>query len=182
MGEDEQLGMDLGVPVERTAWARWVDPDRRGGQLRKFLDRIGLPDLPEQAWEFESAEASRIGEVIAEVFPDIETATAPENADLADQLVCFVGECFVRYAGAQWYDQARYSQTREWTDDLEYVSLYEGIEPAVAFTAESGDSSSYTAGYLVSYTVMYGFGGFTGTATLILAKAMLDEVQNSDQS
>ncbi|MEV2222659.1 hypothetical protein AB0E01_22605 [Nocardia vinacea] len=181
MGNDEQLSMDLGVPVEQTEWSKWVDPGRRAAQVRKFLERIGLSDLPAKPWEFESPEAARIGGIIAELFPDIETATAPENADIADQYICFVGECFIRYARAQWYDQTRYGETREWTKDVDDVPLYDGIEPGVIFARLNYGSNSYTAGHLMAYTVKYGFGGFSGMATLILAKAMADEALRQDQ-
>ncbi|RJO75090.1 hypothetical protein D5S18_17075 [Nocardia panacis] len=172
---DEQIGFD--IDVEQTVWGKWVDPARRAAQVRRFLDRIGLSALPPKVWEFESPEASRIGGVIADLFPDTETAVAPENSDVADQFVCFVGECFIRYAGARWYDHARYGRTSE-DSDIEPVELYQGIEPGVVFDPDSG-SRSYTAGYLVGYTVRYGFGGFNGTAGLILAGAMLHEGRSS---
>ncbi|MET8873104.1 hypothetical protein [Nocardia sp. NPDC004604] len=54
MGNDDRLSMDLGVPAERTEWAKWVDPDRRAAQVRKFLEQIGFPDRPLTPWEFES--------------------------------------------------------------------------------------------------------------------------------
>src|SRR6478735_3298262 len=87
VGSDEQLGLDLGVPVEQTEWGKWVDPHRRKEQVRRFLDRAGLRTIPAKAWPEGAPELTQLDGVVAELFPDLATAMAPENADMADAFI-----------------------------------------------------------------------------------------------
>src|SRR5690606_8122887 len=77
---NDQLGLDF--DVEQTAWGRWVDPDRRAAQVRKFLDRAGLEDIPPAPWPEGSPEVKRLDSLLAELFPDMSTAMASENGDI----------------------------------------------------------------------------------------------------
>ncbi|WP_067795553.1 hypothetical protein [Nocardia beijingensis] len=122
VGNDEQLTIDLGVPVEQTEWGKWVDPDRRKAQAQKFMDHAGISRIPSEPWPEDSAEVKRLDPIVAELFPDMATAMAPENADMVDAFICFVGECFIRFAGARWFDC-------EWFG-REY-SFYPRVNPAV---------------------------------------------------
>ncbi|MEW1739350.1 hypothetical protein AB0346_25715 [Nocardia beijingensis] len=148
MGNDEQLTIDLGVPVERTEWGKWVDPERRAAQVRKFLDRAGFSALPPEPWDFESDEAVQVSDMIVKMLPDVEAITLPENSDIVDQLVCFIGECFIRYLDARWLDL---TDMPPGYNDCEGASIYDDIRPGVAFKFE--DWNTCTAELLVRFVV-----------------------------
>ncbi|MBF6354033.1 hypothetical protein IU449_05615 [Nocardia higoensis] len=120
MESNEQLGLDF--EVERTAWGTWVDPDRRAAQVRKFLDYAGLGGIPAGPWPEGSSEVKRLDAALAEWLPDMDAAMKPENHDLVDAFVCFMGECFIRFAGARWVDW------HSWDDEN---SFYDHVNPAV---------------------------------------------------
>ncbi|BDT96354.1 hypothetical protein IFM12275_63300 [Nocardia sputorum] len=152
MGNDEQIIMDLGVPVEQAKWGIWVAPDRHAAQVRKFLDRAGLPALPQEPWDFESDEADQISDKIAELFPDVKAVTLPENADNVDQLVCFIGEWFIRYLDARWLDLA---DMPPGYNDCEDFSIYDDIKPGIAFKFQGWKTC--TAELLVYFVVEHEF-------------------------
>lgn len=64
----------------------------------------------------------RLDQVFAEWLPDMATAMKPENHDMIDALVCLMGECFIRFAGAHWIDW------QSWDDEH---SFYDHVNPAV---------------------------------------------------
>ncbi|MEU2104414.1 hypothetical protein [Nocardia sp. NPDC019255] len=148
MGNDEQLTIDLGVPVERTEWGKWVDPDRRAAQVRKFLERAGFSALPPEPWDFESREAIQISDMIVEIFPNMESVKLPENADVTDQLVCFIGECFIRYLDARWIDL---TDMPPGYNDFAGILIYDDIRPGMAFRFP--DWKTCTAELLVKFVV-----------------------------
>ncbi|RJO79914.1 hypothetical protein D5S18_01220 [Nocardia panacis] len=100
--------------------------------------------IPPQPWPEDSAEVRRLNTVVAELFPDLATAMAPEMADMADAFICFIGECFAKFAGAEWieYDWPG----REFT-------FYEDINPALRF--DTYDEDEVTAWYLISSMIEY---------------------------
>lgn len=120
VGNDEQLGLDF--EVEQTEWGKWVDPDRRAGQVRKFLDYAGLQRIPSKPWPEGSAEVKRLNSIVAGLFPDMATAMAPENADMADAFICFIGECFIKLAGAKWVEFEWFGREN---------SFYDHVNPAL---------------------------------------------------
>lgn len=134
VGTDEQLGLDLGVPVEQTEWGKWIDPDRRAAQVRKFLDHAGLQRIPSKPWPKGSPDVKRLDTIVAELFPDMTTAMAAENAHMADAFICFLGECYIKFAAAQWYDF-------EWRGREH--SFYDHVNPALRFgdDFEDGDTA-----------------------------------------
>ncbi|WP_330233570.1 hypothetical protein OHA40_14520 [Nocardia sp. NBC_00508] len=136
MGNDEQLTMDLGVPVEQTEWGKWVDPDRRKAQVRKFMDRAGIREIPSEPWPEDSAEVERLDPIIAELFPDLATAMAPENADMADAFICFIGECCIKFAGAEWMEYKWFGRDN---------SFYDHVNPALRFDTLDADEDVETA-------------------------------------
>ncbi|QBS43841.1 hypothetical protein DMB37_30840 [Nocardia sp. CS682] len=124
--------MDLGVTAEQSAWGVWADPDRRKAQVRKLLVRAELPAvLPAEPWDFESDEAAQLSDTVAELFPDLDAVSRPENADTADQLVCLIGELFVQYLDARWLDLTGMPSGYNDCDD---ITIYDGIKPGIAFT------------------------------------------------
>ncbi|WP_280238433.1 hypothetical protein [Nocardia abscessus] len=68
------------------------------------MERADISRFPSEPWPEGSAEVKRLDPIVAELFPDMATAMAPEKADMADAFLCFVGECFIRFAGAEWAD------------------------------------------------------------------------------
>lgn len=153
MGTEDQLSMDLGVPVEQTPWGKWVDPDRQAAQVRTFLDRAGVKSLPTQPWLKDAPELKKLDAVVTELFPDMDTAMAAENADIADAFICFLGAYAIRFAGARWYEAKWFGR--------EY-SFYDDINPALAFGDH--DESEFTV-----WGLMDGIAGqdFSGTADMI---------------
>ncbi|NKY25614.1 hypothetical protein [Nocardia gamkensis] len=131
MGNDEQLTMDLGVPVEQTAWGKWVDPDRRAAQVRKFMDYAGIREIPSEPWAEDSAEVERLDSIIADLFPDLATAMRPEKADMTDAFICFIGECFIKYAGAEWIEYKWFGRDHSFYDHVNPALLFDTLDEDV---------------------------------------------------
>lgn len=154
MGNDEQL--DLGLDVEQTAWGKWVDPNRRAAQVQKFMDYAGLKRIPSKPWPKGSAEVKRLDPIVADLFPynwsksrndfpifserarKTTAAMKPENADMTDAFVCFIGECFIKFAGAKWIEFEWFGRD---------ASLYDNVNPALLL--DTFDEDEITAWYLV---------------------------------
>ncbi|MEV6321909.1 hypothetical protein AB0M45_12040 [Nocardia sp. NPDC051787] len=158
MGNDEQLIMDLGVPVEQTEWGKWVDPARRKAQARKFLDYAGIREIPSEPWPEDSAEVKRLDPIVAELFPDLATAMAPENADMADAFICFIGECFIRFAGAEWVDFEWFGREN---------SFYDHVNPALR--CETEDEDEFTVWGLIDDMIGYHPEGYDGMFSYVAA-------------
>lgn len=145
-------------PSPNSAWDAWVAPYRRVRQLRAFLDRIGWDDLPPEPWSDDSDDVERIGALLTDWFPSRKAMVAAENADRADQVVCFLGECLIRYGHGRWFDRRQY-------DDMHLVhmgeksilSLYDGFEPAIVVPYETTNYGvpffTYVAGELLPRAV-----------------------------
>ncbi|MFF0491861.1 hypothetical protein ACFYTQ_22760 [Nocardia sp. NPDC004068] len=144
--DDAQMAMDLDVQIDDTsrAWLDWVEPTRQAAQVQKFLERVGLRDIPAQPWPEDSVEVRRLDPVAEELFPNWETATAPESADLTDAFVCFIGECFGRWAHAKWINYEWFGREN---------SFYERINPALEF--DTFDEDVETAFGLVRSIIEY---------------------------
>lgn len=123
--------MDLGV--ERTEWGKWVAPERREAQTQKFMDHAGIREIPSEPWPEDSAEVKRLDPIVAELFPDMTTAMTPENVDMADAFICFMGECYIRFVGARWIEW-------EWVDGED--TLYHNVNPALECDTEDEDEIS----------------------------------------
>lgn len=126
---DEQLSMDLGVNIEESAWAKWVDPSRREAQARKFMSYAGIRSIPDELWSYSDSpeiitEQQSADDAVAELFPDWDAVKS--NPDMADAFACFLGECFAKYAGAEWYDSPVGRER----------SLYDDVNPALVYGFE----------------------------------------------
>ncbi|MBH0780519.1 hypothetical protein [Nocardia bovistercoris] len=126
--DSEQLGLDF--HVEQTPWGKWVNPERRATQTCKFMKYAGLQQIPAQPWPEDSPEVARIDPLVAALFPDMATAMAPESADKADAFICFMGECFIKYVGAEWID---------WQSFAPGYSFYQDVNPAVLCDTDDED-------------------------------------------
>ncbi|MFI6169040.1 hypothetical protein ACIBCN_19840 [Nocardia sp. NPDC051052] len=129
---DEQLSMDLGV--ERTEWGKWVDPERRAAQVQKFVDYAGIREIPSEPWPEDDPEIGRIDATVADLFPDMTTAMTPKNADIADAFICFLGECFIKFAGAHWEDYEWFGREN---------SFYDHVNPMLKYGFHTGGDTAY---------------------------------------
>ncbi|MGW0246813.1 hypothetical protein ACWDYH_09265 [Nocardia goodfellowii] len=50
------------------------------------------------------AERKSADAAVAELFPDMAAMRSTERADMADAYLCFLGQCFAKFARASWYD------------------------------------------------------------------------------
>ncbi|WP_040798055.1 hypothetical protein [Nocardia higoensis] len=158
MSDDDQLIMDLGVPVERTPWGKWVDADRRAAQVRKFLEYAGISELPLEPWPEDASEVKLLNAVVASLFPDMTTAMAPESSDMADAFICLIGECFIRWAGATWIDYDWFGRDH---------SFYDHVNPALRF--DTADEDEITAWYLMDSMIGYDHERYEGMFSEISA-------------
>ncbi|WP_431958274.1 hypothetical protein [Nocardia lijiangensis] len=125
MGEEQ---LDLGFEVEQTAWGKWADPDRRKAQARKFMDYAGIRQIPSELWPEDSPEVKRLDPIVAELFPDMETAMTPENADTVDAFICFVGELFIKFAGAEWIEFTWLGREHTFFDHVNPALRYDTLD------------------------------------------------------
>ncbi|WP_454195817.1 hypothetical protein [Nocardia sp. Marseille-Q1738] len=174
MGNDEQMTMDLGVPVEQTAWGKWVDPERRKAQAQKFMDHAGLQRIPPEPWPEGSEEVKRLDPIVAELFPTrAAAAAAPDDADMVDAFVCFIGACFEKFAGARFIDE-------EWFG-REY-SFYDDVNPALVM--DTGDEEDVETvwgliGRMIEYSPEEHEGMFSKMSAAIREYASLHEDYHS---
>lgn len=145
-------------------------------QVRKFLDYVGLEGIPAEPWPEGASEVKRLDSIVAGLFPDMSTAMAPENADVADAFICFLGECFVRFAGAKWIEYDRFGRDH---------SFYDHVNPALLF--DTSDEDEMTAWYLMDSIIGYNpedhDGMFSKMAAAIREYAgYRDEEQRADGS
>ncbi|SUA48584.1 Uncharacterised protein [Nocardia africana] len=118
--------------VPSSAWAKWVAPQRRARQVREFLDRAGWPELPDNPWADSGPEVDRIQRLLTEWFPTRAAMTNPTNAEHADQVVCFLGECLTRYAGAVWFDRRQHQDMHlVYMGEKAVLSLYDDCASAI---------------------------------------------------
>ncbi|GAB2709676.1 hypothetical protein [Nocardia thraciensis] len=146
---DDQLGFDIPVDTttEETPWAMWADPQRQAAQVRKLLTRAELPALPSEPWDFEKDEPNQLNDVVAELFPDLDAVK--QDADVADQLVCMIGQWFTKYLDATWVDVTGLPTTG--INDTTALTLYAGFTPALAFPHPGWKTC--TADVFVEYVV-----------------------------
>ena len=162
MGNDGQLGLDF--EVEQTEWGKWVDPDRRAAQVRKFMDHAGLQRIPVTPWPADSPDLKRLDAVVTQLFPDMATAMKPENADIADAFICFIGECYFKFAQAHWFDH-------DWRGREH--SFYDHVNPALRWCGDDGEEVVTAWGLMESVAFHYEYGdGFS-----LLADEMREEYE-----
>lgn len=127
MSDAEQIGFDIDFDEKTQTWLDWTAPARIQAQVRTFLEEtLSLPDLPAEPLDWWAAPLrSRIEEAARAVFPDPDALTAPENRDIADQFVCFLGDMFIRRTGMEW------TNIPEWG-----APLYSDIGPCVRFAGD----------------------------------------------
>ncbi|WP_433711730.1 hypothetical protein ACQP2U_36645 [Nocardia sp. CA-084685] len=152
MGNDEQLGLDF--EVEQTPWGKWVDPDRRAAQVRKFLLHAGVDRLPPKLWPADSPDLHRLNDICRELFPDSDTPYLPENQDMTDAFICFIGACFEKYVDGEWVDHTAYGPDKSFYDG--------GVNPALRYVDYDGDDDESSVfeyiDSMIHHNVEYGDG------------------------
>jgi hypothetical protein len=119
---DEQLGFDLDYDEKTRAYLEWVAPEHMEAQVEKFLAAT-VGDVPAEGagtW-WNPPFSTRVMEATVRLFGDWESFIAPENHELADGFIRFLGECFIRR-----YDDITWTNRREWG-----APLYDDIGPGV---------------------------------------------------
>ena len=119
---DEQLGFEIEFDAKTQAYFEWVAPERMETKIQKFLAEIseGMSREGAETW-WNPPYSTKVMEATLERFGDWETFTAPDNHELADGFIRFLGECFIRR-----YDDITWSNHRG-----RGVPLYDDIGPAV---------------------------------------------------
>lgn len=98
--DDEQIGFDMEFDDKTQAFLDWVAPERMESGVRRFLEAT-IPDIAEDAAWWKPPLSTRIMEAAKQLFGEA-GLTAPQNRELADGFVRFLGECYVRRGGLQW--------------------------------------------------------------------------------
>ncbi|MBB5912592.1 hypothetical protein BJY24_001459 [Nocardia transvalensis] len=132
MSDAEQIGFDIDFDEKTQAWLDWLDPGRMNAAVHTFLIETLEPPVRAENW-WEPMVFDQLGEPISAVFPDRETLTAPENHDIADQLVRFLGEAFIRRTGMIWVNNPEWGEL-----------LYEHFGPCVQFAGDQPSIVSMT--------------------------------------
>ncbi|AYF76941.1 hypothetical protein D7D52_27600 [Nocardia yunnanensis] len=91
-------------------WIAWAQPSRIAAQI-DLLFAESLPmaspegDPRPDAERFSHDMVGWVCEQFDDLFPDWEALTEPDNADLADQFVCYFGEALRALAGGEWFNE-----------------------------------------------------------------------------
>ncbi|WP_280426389.1 hypothetical protein [Nocardia carnea] len=133
---ENQLTMDFGEAIERTHWGKWVDPDRHAAQVQKFLNHAGLQRMPSKLWPENSPDLHQINNVCRGLFPDSDTPYRPENQDMTDTFICFLGACFKKYVDGAWVDHTEYGHDKSF--------YHGGLNPALRWIDYDGDEDECT--------------------------------------
>jgi len=150
--DDEILTMAPGGEALETTpvWTAWVAPKRQRAQARKFLESAGLAEVPGCPWAEDAPEVRQLDAYCARIFPDMPTAMAAENTEIADQCICLIGTLFIRFAGARWAPYEWFGRDHSFYDDINPMLEY-------PFT-EEGD----TAWFLMDFMIERGFSSIAG--------------------
>ncbi|WP_030518714.1 hypothetical protein [Nocardia sp. NRRL WC-3656] len=128
MSDAEQIGFDIEFDDKTQAWLDWLEPARMKQAVRTFLADTLNPPVDQPNW-WEPEVFDRLGERIAAVFPDFDSLTAPDNREIADQLVRFLGEGFIRRTGMIWVNNPEWGELL-FTDFGPCVQ-FEGDQPSI---------------------------------------------------
>ncbi|WP_282786121.1 MULTISPECIES: hypothetical protein [unclassified Nocardia] len=92
------------------AWQEWARPERIAAQVdRLFAATLpavpGVPPMPE-ADRYSDTMLNWVADAFEHLLPDGDALTEPDNADLADQFVCYIGETLRQRAGGEWFNES----------------------------------------------------------------------------
>lgn len=113
--------------------------------------------MPPELWDDRGYEVDQIGSLLVEWFPNRKAMVDPENSERVDQVVCFIGECLIRYAEGRWFDRRQYDEMLLFPmGEKKVLSLYDGFEPAIAVQRSDDPDEpplAYVAGELLPRAV-----------------------------
>ncbi|MBB5916811.1 hypothetical protein BJY24_005723 [Nocardia transvalensis] len=115
---DDDLGIDAAAQDD-PAWREWSRPERIAHQVdRLFSETLPavptgpggwttpagdpLPPMPAVARYDDAMKLHWLADVFGGFFPDEDSLLVADNADLADQFVCYIGQYFVERCGGRW--------------------------------------------------------------------------------
>ncbi len=119
---DEQIGFDIEFDDKTQAFLDWVAPERMESGVRAFL-AVTVPHMPDEAQWWHPPLSRQVMEAAKDLFGDWAGFVAPENRELADGFIRFLGECYVRGA-----------EIITWTNrpgERKSAQLYTDIAPTV---------------------------------------------------
>ncbi|MGF6889481.1 hypothetical protein ABIA39_008917 [Nocardia sp. GAS34] len=114
---DEQMGFEIEFDEKTEAYLAWADPELMESKVREFIT-VTVGDSMEGEW-WKGKHAIRILEKAREQFGDLDTFRDPANHDRADQLMRFVGACYIK-RGMTWTNRPEWSK-----------GMYADFSPAV---------------------------------------------------
>ncbi|WP_280251302.1 hypothetical protein [Nocardia abscessus] len=98
--DDEQIGFDIEFDDKTQAFLEWVAPEGMESGVRAFLAAT-VPDMDDDALWWKKPLSTQVMEAAKELFGEA-GLVAPENRELADGFIRFLGECYVRRGGLTW--------------------------------------------------------------------------------
>lgn len=156
-------------------WVAWSQPQRLTGAIDKLFTET-LPRVPTD-WTDHTGDAigpmpqgvapySRemvdywLKKAFNYLIPDDDALYERDNADLANQFVCYIGEYFVRYCRGTWVNDPEAkllypfgpSICYDWTDDADYpVNMLFDAAETDGFMAVGFDWYSRTVDYVKAH-------------------------------
>lgn len=129
-------------------WVVWSSPERISAAIDKLFTET-LPAIPAD-WKTRTGSAKPIGPMPVGVdrysdemalywlddafdyfFPEEDVIYEPDNRELVDQFVCYIGEYFVRHCGGRWINDPEMHLFHSFGPTIRYDWTNEGDYPMV---------------------------------------------------
>jgi hypothetical protein len=105
--DDEQIGFDIEFDDKTQAFLDWVAPERMESGVSAFL-ATAVSDMSDDSQWWKPPLSTNILEAAKRLFGDWDGFVAPENRELADGFIRFLGECYIRRHGdITWSNSAK---------------------------------------------------------------------------
>ncbi|MBF6229565.1 hypothetical protein IU470_31320 [Nocardia abscessus] len=118
--DDEQIGFDIEFDDKTQQFLDWVAPERMESRVQAFLATT-VPNMGDDSPWWKPPLSTQVMDAAKELFGDWAGFIAPENRELADGFIRFLGECYIRRHGdITWSKSAK-----------ECAPLYPDFGPAV---------------------------------------------------
>lgn len=95
------MGFDIEFDDKTQAFLDWVAPEHMASEVHAFLAKV-VPDLGKDAQWWKPPLSTQALEATKVLLDDSAGLLAPENRELADGFIRFLGECYVRRGGMTW--------------------------------------------------------------------------------
>lgn len=105
---------------QNPAWVAWARPQRIAAEIDRLFTEtlprvpiggtkgwttpagLAVPPMPRADRYSDEMKLYWITDVFDYFFPDEDSIYEPEQAEVADQFVCYIGEYFVQHCGGRW--------------------------------------------------------------------------------